>query len=75
MAKVGKSAEELRAIVLAEAINHPVCPRDIDVIIRSDAAHGWKANIVSPSHISYADCAHSIGAIVQRLRREYDLDV
>jgi lipopolysaccharide biosynthesis protein len=45
------------------------------VIIRSAAAHGWKANIVSSNHINYVDCTHSIRAIVERLRREYDLDV
>lgn len=57
MSKVSKSAEELRAIVLAEAINHPVC----------------KADIVTPNQVGYADCAHWIESIVQRLRLEYEL--
>ena len=74
MSKVGKSADELRAIVLAEAICHPVCPRDIDVVVRPDAARGWAADVVSPNRIGNADCAKWIGTIVQRLRREYDLE-
>jgi hypothetical protein len=73
VSKISKSADELRAIVVAEAISHPVCPRNIDVVIRPDAARGWAADVVSPNRIANADCEHWIGTIVQRLRREYDL--
>jgi hypothetical protein len=61
------------AIVLAEARAQPVCPPDIDISIYSDPDHGWRADTISPNHIGNADCAHHIGTIVQRLRREYDL--
>jgi hypothetical protein len=71
--KISKSADELRAIVV-EAISHPVCSRDIDVVIRPDAARGWAADVVSTNRIGNADCVHWIGTIVQRLRREYDLE-
>lgn len=73
MAKVNKTTDELRVLVLAEAVSHPTCPRDIDVVIRPHADQGWAADIVSPNQLGYAECAHWIGTIVQRLRREYDL--
>jgi hypothetical protein len=73
MSKVAKTASELRNIVLAEARAQPVCPPDIDISIHSDPDHGWRADTISPNHIGNADCAHHIGTIVQRLRREYDL--
>lgn len=71
MSKARKSAEELRAIVLAEAITHPVCPRDIDVVVRPDLKRGWIADIISLNKIAHADCFHWIGTTVQRL--EYEL--
>lgn len=73
MAKVDKSADELRALLLAEAICHPICPRNIDVVIRGDLAHGWTAQVVSPYPLTNANSARWIGEIVQRLRREYHL--
>jgi hypothetical protein len=51
-----------------------VCPRNIDVVIRPDVARGWAADVVLPNRIGNADCAKWIGTIVQRLRREYDLE-
>jgi hypothetical protein len=73
MRKVAKRANELRSLILAEALRDPVCPPDIDVVVRPDPARGWRADTVSPNHIGYADCADHIGRIVQRLRRDYDL--
>jgi hypothetical protein len=73
MSKVARTASELRGIVLAEAMQHPVCPPGIDISIRADPDRGWRADTVSPNHIGYVDCAHHIGTIVQRLRRAYDL--
>lgn len=73
MTKVGKSATELRALVLAEAISHPLCPRDIDVTIRPDTVRGWGADVISPNQIVYTDCGPWIGTIVQRLQHEYEL--
>jgi hypothetical protein len=73
MSKIARTANELRSIILAEAVRHPVSPPDIDVVVRSDPDHGWRADTVSPNHVGYVDCAHHIGTIVQRLRREYDL--
>jgi hypothetical protein len=74
MAKAEKSADELRALLIAEAISHPICPRSIDVVIRRDLAHDWTAQIVSPDPLVNADCARWIGEIVQRLRRDYCLN-
>jgi hypothetical protein len=73
MSKIAKTASELRNIVLAEALKHPVCPPDIDISVRADQDRRWRADTISPDHIGYADCADHIGRIVQRLRREYDL--
>ena len=72
MAKAEKSADEHRALLVAEA--HSVCPRSIDVVIRRDLAHDWTAKIVSLDPLANADCARWIGEIVQRPRRDYCLD-
>ena len=74
MARAVKSADELRSLLIAEAISHPVCPRSIDVVIRRDLADEWAAQIVAPDPLTNGDCARRIGEIVQRLRREYCLD-
>jgi hypothetical protein len=73
VSKADKSAYELRALLIAEAISHPVCPRSIDVVIHRDFADGWTAQIVVPDPLANADCARWIGEIVRRLRREYQL--
>jgi hypothetical protein len=73
MPRVVKSAGELRALLIAEAITQPGCPRDLDVVIRSDLADGWTAQIVFPDPLASVDCARLVGTIVQRLRRECDL--
>lgn len=73
MAKAIKSANELRSITLAEVVQQPVCPPAIDVVVHPDPPYGWTADIISPTHIGYADCANCIGTIVRRLRREYDI--
>lgn len=73
MPKVVKSAEELRRLVLAEAVQHSFCPENIDVSIRADAIYGWKADTIPPGPAGHADCANHIGKIVMRLRRSYDL--
>ena len=73
MAKVSKSADELRALLIAEAIGKPACPRDIDVTIRPNAAHEWIAEVVATNGSVHADCARWVATIVQRLHREYDL--
>ena len=49
MAKALKSADQLRALLIAEAISDPVCPRSFDVVIRRDLADGWTAQIVAPT--------------------------
>jgi hypothetical protein len=74
MARVVKSAEELRALVLVEAIIQPGCPREIDVVIRRDLTDGWTAQILLPDPLTSEDCARLVGAVVQRLRREYELN-
>ncbi len=73
MSKSPKTANELRSIILAEALKHPVCPPGVDISIRPDPHFGWRADTISPNAIGYADCAHHIGMIVQRLRSEYGL--
>jgi hypothetical protein len=73
MSKITKTASELREMILGEATQHPVCPKGIDVRVRADATYKWKADIISPDQIGWPDCAHHIGAIVQRLRAKYDL--
>ena len=73
MAPVVRSADELRTLVIAQAIMQPGCPRDIDVVIRRDLTDGWTAQILSPDPRACADYVQLVGAIVQRLRREYDL--
>ena len=73
MARLPRSANELRTMVLTEAARQPVCPDNIDVAIRPDEHFGWRADVISPTQIGYADCAHAIGMIVQRLRRDYQL--
>jgi hypothetical protein len=71
--KLARRAREIRSIILAEAVRQPVCPPDIDVAVRPDADHGWRADIVSPDQIDYTGCALYIGRTVERLRRQYDL--
>jgi hypothetical protein len=73
MPKIAKSAEELRRLVIAEAVQHPVCPENIDVLVRADAIYGWKADTIPPGAIGHPNCADHIGKIVMRLRRSYDL--
>jgi hypothetical protein len=72
MAKVGKSADELRALLLAEAVGHPVCPRNIEIVIRPDLNYGWTATAV-PSGSDHVDCERWVATIVQRFQREYEL--
>lgn len=73
MGRLVKTADELRVLVIIEAIAQPLCPRSIDVVIRRDLTEGWTAQILSPDPLACADCAQLVGTIVQRLRREYDL--
>ena len=73
MTKLARSAEELGRMVLAEAANQPVCPRDLAIAVRSDVNYGWKADVISPQHVGSADCVRMIAAIAERLRREYRL--
>jgi hypothetical protein len=72
MPKITRTATELRSLVLVEAVRHPGCPPDIDVVVRPDLNRGWRADTIPPDQIGYADCANHIGRIVQRLRRGYD---
>jgi hypothetical protein len=71
--KPTRSAKKLRSMILAEVANEQVCPTGIDVIVRADPHIGWAVDIISPSHIGYANCVHRIGVIVQWLRQIYDL--
>lgn len=71
--RVTKTADELRVLVIVEAITQPGCPRDIDVVIRRDLTDGWTAQILSPDLLASDDYARLVGTVVQRLRREYDL--
>jgi len=73
MPKLTRSAKELRSLILAEVASKQVCPPAIDVAVRPDSPYGWKADIISPTHVGYADCVNSISTIVRRLRREYNL--
>jgi len=73
MPKLVRSANELRAMILAEAVRQPAC-RNIDILVRPDPVYGWKADIVSPNQTGYADCSYWIGSIERRLRGTYELD-
>lgn len=55
-----KSAEELRAIVVQTAAQHPVWPVGMNVAVRAKERPGsWDVDSVPPpsSHIAYADAA------------------
>ena len=63
MSRVAKAADELRALVIVEAITQPGCPRNIDVTIRRDLTDGWTAQILSPDPLNSEDCARLVGTV------------
>jgi hypothetical protein len=73
MPKPTRSPKKLRAMILAEIAKEPVCPPAIDVVVRANPPNGWTVDIISPTHVGYANCVGRISAIVGWLRQMYDL--
>jgi hypothetical protein len=73
MDRPSKTRDELRNMILEEIMQHPVCPSGIDVLVREHPNYRWTADVIPPSHVGYADCAHLIGQVVRSLRAKYDL--
>jgi hypothetical protein len=65
-ARPTKTADELKALVLAKIAQHPVCPEGWDIVVRPTGNGNWAADHISPHHaIGYADCANYAGGIVR----------
>jgi hypothetical protein len=60
--KSRKTAEELKTLVLARALQHPVCPEGMSVVVRGVGKGNWRVDSVPPlgQSIGYTDCADHI---------------
>jgi hypothetical protein len=70
-----RRASDLGAMVMDEAMRHPVCPEGMGVQIRGTGGDKWMVDCVPPpgSAILYADCCDHINRVAKKYRFLYGL--